>query len=70
VVRRAGVAVGPFYRRREAVREGEDFSGEGNSGELERLREGSAGSTCARIRPRMRPVVQARGRLRRPVGKG
>jgi hypothetical protein len=29
--------------------------------------DGSAGSTCAGVRPWMRPVVQARGRLRRPV---
>jgi hypothetical protein len=60
VVRRAGEAVGPFYRRREAVREWRYFSGELHSGELGELREGSAGSTCAGIRPWMRPVVQAR----------
>jgi hypothetical protein len=35
-------AVGPFYRRQEAVRGGDIFSGE-VAGELGRLRDGSAG---------------------------
>ena len=37
------------------------FSGEDNSGELGRLREGSAGSTCAGVWPGIRPIVEAWG---------
>jgi hypothetical protein len=48
VVRRAGEAVGPFYRRREAVRERRYFSGELHSGELGELREAATGDATAR----------------------
>jgi hypothetical protein len=73
--------VSSLNRRRRSVRgRGRYFPGEtaGELGELrelrpapcgDRRRDGSAGSTCAGVRPRMRPVVQARGRLRRPVGE-